>query len=74
MIQQTFYNFLRTSVGTLSRWSRLHLQWFAPINKHWARVMGYSPFSLCETNTILDYKRKNRLLKKLFFEKYLNQE
>jgi hypothetical protein len=32
--------------GTLSRWSRLHLQWLAPTNPHWARVVGYGPFSL----------------------------
>jgi hypothetical protein len=33
-------------VGTLSRWSRLHLQSLAPTNQHWARVVGYGPFSL----------------------------
>jgi hypothetical protein len=32
--------------GTLSRWSRLHLQSLAPINPHSARVVGYGPFSL----------------------------
>jgi hypothetical protein len=30
----------------LSRWSRLHLQSLAPTNTHWARVVGYGPFSL----------------------------
>jgi hypothetical protein len=34
--------------GTLSRWSRLHLQLLAPNNPHWARVVGCGPFSLCE--------------------------
>jgi hypothetical protein len=38
---------LRASEGTLSRWSRLHLQSSAPTNPHWARVVGYGPFSLC---------------------------
>jgi hypothetical protein len=33
--------------GTLSRWSRLHLQTLASINPHWARVVGFGPFSLC---------------------------
>jgi hypothetical protein len=37
---------LRASEGTLSRWSRLHLQSLAPTNPHWARVVGYDPFSL----------------------------
>jgi hypothetical protein len=32
--------------GTLSRWSRLHLQSLAHTNPHWARVVGYGPFSL----------------------------
>jgi hypothetical protein len=31
----------------LSRWSRLHLQWLAPTGPHWARLVGYGPFSLC---------------------------
>jgi hypothetical protein len=35
---------LRASEGTLSRWSRLHLQ--SPTNPHWVRVVGYGPFSL----------------------------
>jgi hypothetical protein len=39
-------DFLRASEGTLSRWSRLHLQSLAPINSHWARVVGHGPFSL----------------------------
>jgi hypothetical protein len=38
---------LRASEGTLSRWFRLHLQSLAPTNQHRARVVGYSPFSLC---------------------------
>jgi hypothetical protein len=38
---------LRVSEGTLSRWSRLYLQSLAPTNPHWARVVGYGPFSLC---------------------------
>jgi hypothetical protein len=42
-----FFEFLRASEGTLRRWSRLHLQSLAPTNPHWARVVGYSPFSLC---------------------------
>jgi hypothetical protein len=37
----------RASEDTLSRWSRLHLHSYAPTNPHWARVVGYSPFSLC---------------------------
>jgi hypothetical protein len=37
----------RASEGTLSCWSRLHLQSIAPTNPHWARVVGYGPFSLC---------------------------
>jgi hypothetical protein len=37
---------LRASEGTLSRWSRLHLQSLAPTNPHWARVVGHGPFSL----------------------------
>jgi hypothetical protein len=32
--------------GTLSRWSRMHLQSLAATNPHWARVVGYGPFSL----------------------------
>jgi hypothetical protein len=35
------------SEGTLSCWFRLHLQLYAPTNLHWARVVGYDPFSLC---------------------------
>jgi hypothetical protein len=41
-----FYEVLRASEGTLSRWSRLHLQLLAPTNPHWAHVVGYGPFSL----------------------------
>jgi hypothetical protein len=32
--------------GMLSRWSRLHLESLALFNLHWARVVGYGPFSL----------------------------
>jgi hypothetical protein len=32
---------------SLCRWSRVHLQSLAPTNPHWARVLDYSPFSLC---------------------------
>jgi hypothetical protein len=42
-----YLELLRASEGTLSRWSRLHLQSLAPTNPHWARVVGYGPFSLC---------------------------
>jgi hypothetical protein len=38
---------LRASEGTLSCRSRLYLQSLAPTNAHWARVVGYGPFSLC---------------------------
>jgi hypothetical protein len=38
---------LRASEGMLSRCSWLHLQSLAPTNPHWARVVGYGPFSLC---------------------------
>jgi hypothetical protein len=31
----------RASEGTLSRWSRLHLQSLAPTNPHWARVVAW---------------------------------
>jgi hypothetical protein len=37
---------LRALKGTLSRWSWLHLQSLTPTNQHWARVVGYGPFSL----------------------------
>jgi hypothetical protein len=36
---------IRASEGTLSRWSRLLLQSLTPTNPHWARVVGYGPFS-----------------------------
>jgi hypothetical protein len=42
-----YLELLRASEGTLSRWSLLHLQSLAPTNPHWARVVGYGPFSLC---------------------------
>jgi hypothetical protein len=38
--------FLRASKSMLSCWSRLYLQSLAPTNLHWARGVGYSPFSL----------------------------
>jgi hypothetical protein len=41
-----YLELLRASEGTLSRWSRLRLQSLAPTNTHWARVVGYGPFSL----------------------------
>jgi hypothetical protein len=45
--QKIYYlELLRASEGTLSRCSRLHLQSLAPTNSYWARVVGYSPFSL----------------------------
>jgi hypothetical protein len=40
-----YIELIRASEVTLSRWSRLHLQ--SPTNPHWARVVGYGPFSLC---------------------------
>jgi hypothetical protein len=43
----SYLELLRASVGSLSRWSRLHLQSLATSNPHWARVEGYGPFSLC---------------------------
>jgi hypothetical protein len=42
-----YVELLRASEGTLSRWSRVHLQSLAPTNPHWACVVGYGPFSLC---------------------------
>jgi hypothetical protein len=44
-----YFELLRAS-GTLSRWSRLHLQSLAPTNPHWARVVGYGSFSICVIN------------------------
>jgi hypothetical protein len=44
--QKFIINILRASEATLSRWSRLHLQSLAPINPHWARLVGYGPFFL----------------------------
>jgi hypothetical protein len=38
---------IRASEGTISRWTRLHLQSLAPTNPHWARVVGYGLLSLC---------------------------
>jgi hypothetical protein len=40
-----YLELLRASEGTLSRW--LHSQSLTPTNPHWARVVGYGPFSLC---------------------------
>ncbi|RVE43762.1 hypothetical protein evm_011611 [Chilo suppressalis] len=38
--QKIYYlELLHASEGTLSRWSRLHLQSLAPTNPHWARVV-----------------------------------
>jgi hypothetical protein len=46
--QKIYYlELLCATEDTLSRWSRLHLQSLAPINPHWARVVGYGSFSLC---------------------------
>jgi hypothetical protein len=42
-----YLEFLRASESTLSRWSRLYLQSLTPTNPHWARVVGYGPFSFC---------------------------
>jgi hypothetical protein len=42
-----YLELLRASEGTLSRWSRLHLQSLKSTNPHWARMVGYGPFSLC---------------------------
>jgi hypothetical protein len=53
LLSRTFFIFfyylglLSVSEGTLSRWSQLNLQSVAPTNPHWARVVIYSPFSLC---------------------------
>jgi hypothetical protein len=41
-----YLELLRVSKGTLSRLSLLYLQLLAPINLHWACVVGYGPFSL----------------------------
>jgi hypothetical protein len=48
LVDLEIYNLelLRASEGTLSCWSRLHLQSLASINPHWAGVVGYGPFSL----------------------------
>jgi hypothetical protein len=42
-----YLELFRTSEGTLSRWSRLHLQSLAPTKPHWGRLVGYDPFFLC---------------------------
>ena len=44
--QNYHLEFLRASEGTLSRWSRLHVQSLKPSNPHWARVEGHGPPSL----------------------------
>jgi hypothetical protein len=41
-----YLELLRALEGTLSQ-SWLHLQSLTPTNPHWARVVGYGPFSLC---------------------------
>jgi hypothetical protein len=46
-LKNYYLELLRASEGTLSRESRLHFQSLAPTNPHWARVVGYAPFSLC---------------------------
>jgi hypothetical protein len=38
-----YFELLRASEATISRWSRLYLQSLAPTNPHWACVMGYGP-------------------------------
>jgi hypothetical protein len=43
-----YVELLRALEGTLSRWSRLHLQSLAPSNPNWARVVGYG--KLCIPN------------------------
>jgi hypothetical protein len=42
-----YLELLRASEGTLSRWSRLHLQSLAPTKPHWDRFVSCGPFSLC---------------------------
>jgi hypothetical protein len=42
--------FPRVSEGTLSRWSRLHLQSLAPTNPHSVRLVDYGSLSLCVIN------------------------
>jgi hypothetical protein len=42
-----YFELLRVSKGSLSRWSRLHLQSLAPTNPHGARVVSCNPFALC---------------------------
>ncbi|RVE54543.1 hypothetical protein evm_000664 [Chilo suppressalis] len=45
-VNKNYYlELLRASEGTLSRWSRLHLQSLAPTNPHWARVVRERAFS-----------------------------
>jgi hypothetical protein len=44
--QNLIIELLRAPEGTLSRWSRLHLQSLAPTNPYRARVVDYCPFSL----------------------------
>jgi hypothetical protein len=41
-----YLKLLSATKGTLSRWSRLHLQSLEPINTDCARVVCYGPFSL----------------------------
>jgi hypothetical protein len=44
MGDQKYLELLRASEGTLSCWSRLHLQSLAPPNPHWALVVARSPY------------------------------
>jgi hypothetical protein len=41
-----YLELLCASEGTLSCWSRLHMQSFTPTNLHWVRVVDYDLFSL----------------------------
>jgi hypothetical protein len=42
-----YLELLRALEGTLSRWSRLHLQSLVPTNPHWARARVLARFPLC---------------------------
>jgi hypothetical protein len=42
-----YLELLHASEAPLTRWSLLHLQSLALTYLHWARVVGYGPFSLC---------------------------
>jgi hypothetical protein len=57
----------RASEGTLSRWSRLHLQSLAPMHLHWARVVGYAPVEgLCPSSGDI-----NRLMMMMMMKRHL---